>query len=514
MTAVGSEISASHDSTNRQTRHARVLDLFRDPLRTFVVLAVLAGGYLVFAVPYFGGVDETAHFYRSYQISTGHLVPEHADRAGFSGACIPVDVVVQVERDKFVYLRHLLDLAGSKAAAPKPPSRSEVPRCPHDQSEGLVTFSTFGSPVPYVPQVAAILVTRSLGVSVNGMLLAGRLAMLTGYIVVVALAIRRSPRAKWALCATALLPVALFQSGASVSHDTMTTAVALFVLSSALRTVDPPDGVTPRQLLMEALLASTVLGLCKPAYVVVAFCYLLPLLGPRRRPELRLLALAPLLGVVVSLGWNQIVGDLWKTDAGYFGVRADPSHQKHELITAPWHFAGDALRTVFEQVTDWAQSLVEVGPSVTHWPWGLAVVMLLVFVGASAGAIGAGRDCCPSVDGASAALAPRRAGDRCRHDHRCAIRVLDRPRVQHGGRSASTLLHAAHRVASCGDRARQLREASTERDASLSRSRSCRHWSCSWFRPPSACTDPWINHASVASSWSSCSARSRCAWAT
>ena len=383
MTAVGSEISASHVSTNRPTRHARVLDLFRDPLRTFVVLAVLAGGYLAFTVPSLGGIDEKAHFYRSYQISTGHLVPERTDRAGFSGACIPVDVIVQVERDKAVYYRHLLDLAGSKAVAPKPPRRSEVLRCPGDTSDGLVTFSTFGSPVPYAPQVMAILVTRSLGLSVNGMLLAGRLAMLMGYIVVVAFAIRRSPRAKWALCATALLPVAVFQSASSVSHDAITTAVALFVLSSALRAVDPPDGVTPRQLLVEALLASTVLGLCKPVYVVVAFCYLLPLLGSRRRPESRLLAIAPLLGVIVSLAWNQIVGDLWKTDAGYFGIRPDPSHQKHELITAPWHFAADALRTLFEQVTDWVRTLVEVGPSVTHWPWILAVVMLLVFVGVS-----------------------------------------------------------------------------------------------------------------------------------
>jgi hypothetical protein len=42
------------------------MTVLRDPLRTFVVLAVLAGGFSVFTVPYFGGIDETAHFFRMH----------------------------------------------------------------------------------------------------------------------------------------------------------------------------------------------------------------------------------------------------------------------------------------------------------------------------------------------------------------------------------------------------------------------------------------------------------------
>jgi len=49
----------------------RVVDFFRDPARVFLVLALLAGAYLACVVPHFGGIDEPAHFYRAYQISTG-----------------------------------------------------------------------------------------------------------------------------------------------------------------------------------------------------------------------------------------------------------------------------------------------------------------------------------------------------------------------------------------------------------------------------------------------------------
>ena len=73
-----------------------VLDVFRDPLRTFVLLAVVVGGYLVFAVPYFGGIDEPAHFYRTYQITTGQFVPEKVEGSDFSGACVPADLVDDV----------------------------------------------------------------------------------------------------------------------------------------------------------------------------------------------------------------------------------------------------------------------------------------------------------------------------------------------------------------------------------------------------------------------------------
>ena len=62
----------------------------------------------------------------------------------------------------------------------------------------------------------------------------------------VAVAIRRTPRGKWAFAAVGMVPVALFQASASLSHDAMTLAVAFVVVSSALRVLDPPDGTSTR----------------------------------------------------------------------------------------------------------------------------------------------------------------------------------------------------------------------------------------------------------------------------
>ena len=359
---------------------AAIVVIFRDPVRTFLVLAVLVGGYLVFTVPYFGGIDEPAHFYRTYQISTGQFVPEKLEGSKFSGACVPRDLVREVNGYQRAYFKHLVSLAPQAFANLAPAPAQAAPRCPSPDDQFL-SSSTFGSPVPYLPQTAVILLARTAGAGAGVMLLLGRVAVLLAYVALVAFAIRRAPRSKWGLCATALVPVAVFQSASSLSHDAMTTAVAILVVSSALRALDPPPGVTPRALVIEAVALSALLGLCKPTYVVIAFAYLLPLLGSReRRARLWGLAPAAAFGVVVSVVWNQIVGNLWRTDSTYFGIRPNPPERRHELLTTPWHFAADALRTVPDQTWDWLKGLWGVGPSVTNWPAVVIVVAVLLFV--------------------------------------------------------------------------------------------------------------------------------------
>lgn len=360
-------------------RRRDLLALFRNPVATFLAIGLVVGVYLACVVPHFGGIDEPAHFYRSYQISTGTFLPEKYGKQGFSGACIPRDVIRAQRADSLVYVRHLVSLEPGPTPPKSVTKLPAIPDCPTDPSLGFVTFSTFGSPVPYLPQAAAIFVARQFGVGADGMLLAARFVVLAMYLTIVAFAIARTPRSKWAFCAVGLLPVALFQAAPSVSHDAFTTAMALLVVSSALRALDPPSGATTRALLIEALVLSAILGMCKPMYIVVAGLYLLPLLGRRRRTDRWPLVFAPVLGVATTLAWNAAVSDLWKTDAGYFGIKVDDAAQKHALLHEPWDFGADLARTIFHQLWYWAHTQVSVGPSVTSGPAVLALLGLCVY---------------------------------------------------------------------------------------------------------------------------------------
>jgi hypothetical protein len=378
VTVAESGVTAPEDGTPRRGRDP--LRLFRDPLATFLLLAILAGGYLACVVPHFAGIDEPAHFYRSYQLSRGTLLPEKIGTKGFSGACIPRDVIRAQQADSQAYANHalagLVDSATGKPLVYRP---GPIEPCPTDPHEGFVTFSTFPSPVPYAPQTAAVFVTRELGFGTDVMLVVARFAVLATYVAIVGVAIARSPRSKWALCVVGLLPVAVYQSASSISHDAFTTAVALLVVSSALRALDPPPGTSTRALLIEALVLSAVLGSCKPVYVVIAALYLLPLLGARRRTDRWPLVFAPVVGVLVSVAWNIGVGDVWKTDAGYFFIHVDDAAQKHALVHRPWDFVADLVRTGWHEAWNWAHTQVTIGPSVTHGPAILAVLALAVY---------------------------------------------------------------------------------------------------------------------------------------
>ncbi len=258
-------------AAGRPRRGRDLLGWFRSPLKTFLVLAIAAGVYLVCVVPHFAGIDEPAHFYRSYQISTGTFLPEKEGSKGFGGACIPRDVIRAQRADSSVYSAHLLQgLVDPETGKPIVYAPGPIKACPTDPSEGFVTFSTFPSFVPYLPQAASVFVTRNLGLDTDAMLIVARFVVLAMYVALVAVAIARSPRSKWALAAVGLVPVAVYQSASSISHDAFTTAIALVVVSSALRALDPPEGTSTRALVIEAILLSAVLGSVKPMYVVIA----------------------------------------------------------------------------------------------------------------------------------------------------------------------------------------------------------------------------------------------------
>ena len=252
-----------------------------------------------------------------------------------------------------------------------------IPECPTDSSQRFVTFSTFGSPLSYLPQASAMRVARAVGVGFDGMLLMSRLAALFVYVAIVWFAIRRATRSRWALCAVGLIPVALFQASASESHDALTIAISLLVVGSALRLVDVDPDVSFAKVFGEALLCTLLLAACKPGYIVLAGCYLLPLVGRRRRAGWWPLALVPAIGVVASLLWNEAVGGLWRTDADLFGVAVDPTRQRSLLLHEPWNFAATVVRTVGEELWNWGKGIVTLGPSVAVWPT-VAVAAFLV----------------------------------------------------------------------------------------------------------------------------------------
>jgi hypothetical protein len=370
----------------------RVLAGFRNPATTFLVVAGLAGIVLIFLVPSFAGIDEGGHFARVYQLSTGKIVPVESplgSREG-GGACLPMPVAVEVLREGKRNQVHVLEgttgldtqLRAARAALRSSDEQlaASLPAC--GPGRRFVPFASFAwySPLPYLPQAVAVGIVRIAGGSVQSMLLTGRLACLVAYVGIVWLAIRRAPVGRWALCITALLPVALFQGATSLAPDALTTALAVLVISSALRMTANQSPRLPRAFLVEATLLSLALGLCKPSYVLVAFCYLLPLLGPGRRLAYWPLAIPAALGIGVSAVWQTSQAHLFVCDTRFFGVSLDPARQRHAILTNPVRLAGAGCRVAVDYGDNWARDLITVGGRVVDWPVLVSVLVLVGFL--------------------------------------------------------------------------------------------------------------------------------------
>jgi hypothetical protein len=370
---------------------ATVLAAFRDPATTFLVVGGVVGILLVFLVPQFAGIDEAGHFVRSYQLSTGTMIPVDAPAGAPTGGgvCLPVSVAGELVRTQNTSALHALEglkvtpkqLRAARAAARGSDEQLSA-RLPHcHNGEPFISVASFAwySPLPYVPQAAAVAVVRVAGGGVDAMLIAGRLASVLAYVGIVWVAIRRSPVGRWALCITALLPVALFQGATSLSPDAMTTAIALLVISSALRMAADPSPRLPRAFLVEATVLGLALGLCKPSYAVLLLCYLLPLIGSARRLSFWPLTIPIGLSLGVSVIWQGSQAHLFYCDSRYFGVTLDPAQQRHEILTQPLGVVGAGWRALLDFGDKWVGDVITIGGRVVDWPVVFAFFLLAGF---------------------------------------------------------------------------------------------------------------------------------------
>ncbi|HEX9163648.1 MAG TPA: DUF2142 domain-containing protein [Thermoanaerobaculia bacterium] len=222
--------------------------------RLFIIIGLCAAMLFTFATPPFQVPDEVGHFWRAVTIARGAILPR-IERAGG---------VAQLEQGLstivFVFW----------VAPPTPNYKVTWPRFRtswyvrlEPEHRATVTFPAGYTPVAYLPQIAAALLTRIIPARPVITFYLGRLFNALAYIALVAFAIRITPVLQWLFAAAALLPMALFLA-ASWSPDAMTIA-ASFVFTAAL--LRAPR--TPREVALTAALGACV-GLCKPGYVLIA----------------------------------------------------------------------------------------------------------------------------------------------------------------------------------------------------------------------------------------------------
>ncbi|KAA0235312.1 MAG: hypothetical protein JJLCMIEE_01654 [Acidimicrobiales bacterium] len=371
--------AAGNPTTIDRARLNGRLRTFRSAARCFVAVGSIVGLSLVFITPLWAGIDEPGHFYRAYQLTEGRLIPVE-DPTGVAeggGACLPTDVVADVEKGRLDYLAAGARDAGTFSGETPEPDLSNAIPCGEDRV--FVEFATFSwySPLGYAPQALAVGVGRLVGAPVSIQLVLARLATLAAYAALALFAIGRTPRGKWAMAAAALLPVTLFQAATSLSPDAVTVALVMVMVSSALRAADPELMLDRRTVLAEAAISCGLLALAKPTYVLLAVVYAVAFVGPRRRLDLWPVALPVLVAVAASMAWHQALSHLFACDVRFFDVYPDAGEQLSNIASSPHGFAGAVFGSVVDYGATWVEDSIEVGGRVLVW-WAWSVIVAFV----------------------------------------------------------------------------------------------------------------------------------------
>jgi len=275
-------------------KHSKAFPRWFTLPRVFAGMSLTIGLVMLVLTPPFGVPDEPHHFLRAYQISEGQLLPTFHDNRG--GAELPRSILLTSK------------LLKASEWLTQPLSRRQILQSLHvpldPQRRTYCEFSNTSaySPVPYLPQAAAILISRSLGLGVIQILYYARLANLllwtaTGY-----LALSLAPGIRRPLFLLMLMPMSLYLA-ASMSADVV--GISLAILFSALvwrQIAEPasPKKISSRHACLFILMACGI-GLTKFVYVPLTA---LPLIIPSGdfggRPRKRLIAFSVIAAALLT----------------------------------------------------------------------------------------------------------------------------------------------------------------------------------------------------------------------
>jgi uncharacterized membrane protein len=301
-----------------------------------LVVGIVFGVSLVFLTPPFGVPDELAHYLRAYHCSQGKVYAEKRNDA--VGAVLPISLAR-------VYTAIASEPLKDRELHISRQKLAEVARIPLDR--GQTGFSSFAntalySPVPYLPAAVAIRIGRLIHLTPLWLLYAGRVAMLIAYLVVVAGAVYLMPLQKWTMVLLGLMPMSMFLA-ASLSADTMTTALAYLAIGLLLHLILKAEKATLGQLLL-LVSALVLLALAKQAYFGVAFLFLLVPRDKFSSSRQRWLATAGVIGLTLAanVAWAVSVRPL------YVPIRpcVDPPGQVHWMLAHPLIYAKDVWYTI------------------------------------------------------------------------------------------------------------------------------------------------------------------------
>ncbi|MDR1327535.1 MAG: DUF2142 domain-containing protein, partial [Heliobacteriaceae bacterium] len=176
----------------------------------FVFIALFFGLLYVFILPPFQSVDESMHFYRTYQISSGRFTAQNID--GKIGGHLPLSLS-NFYADYAPFIKNIDKKTNLREIKRNFERKLEKDRTVFTEFPNTSLYS----PVCYISQAAGVLPAMTAGLGPAAVFYAGRITNLLFYCLLVYFAIKTIPFFKLPMFLLALMPLSLSLGSAFTS---------------------------------------------------------------------------------------------------------------------------------------------------------------------------------------------------------------------------------------------------------------------------------------------------------
>lgn len=280
----------------------------------FVTVALVVELILLVVVPPLQTPDELNHFYRAYQVSEGHFLPEKNGQR--LGGRLPSVFVEFSEPFMVAAGNEYYRVRGEQVLHT---FALEI----DDAQRQFMDFpnTAYYSPVSYAPQALGLFMLRGFGASAGTLYFGGKLFVFFTWLFCLFFVIRLLPSYKWLFALLFLLPMNVYITN-SYSADTVTNLLCFCLLALVLR--HGAGAPLQRKHLLWLLALGILLALAKIIYA----CLLLLLIcipaaqfrGPRNKWIF--VSAAFLLAFIVAWLWSGVIMRYYISYAGY-----DPAYR-------------------------------------------------------------------------------------------------------------------------------------------------------------------------------------------
>lgn len=225
--------------------------------KIFLILGLIMGAFYVFAIPVSRAPDEESHFFRIYEITTGHIVSDTADDGITHGStqASNIEIVRDFKENNVKYVDVINNLST---------------QVDNTEKSFVRTSASSYNPIIYSPQIIGMSIGEALDLPFLINAYIAKLFNLLICIVILYFSIKYIPFLKEFIFFITFLPITM-QAICSLSADGFITVVAIALVSFVLYSIYSMKTAFTKKQYLIMLLLCLVLSLSKIIYAFLCF---------------------------------------------------------------------------------------------------------------------------------------------------------------------------------------------------------------------------------------------------